>query len=230
MTCPFCFSKHSKLLRMGEPQEVFDRLNIVGGGSRECVCPTCFSLDRERLVYVYLVDYFKVFKRSNLHILHIAPERNIYHFLSKAYLPSYLAGALYGSQYPFVKDFLTIDITGTQFPDDSFDLIICNHVLEHIPEESSALNEIWRILKVGGEAILQVPIAYGMDKTLEDPTITTPSERLRQYGQKDHVRLYGCDYQQRLSNHGFDVGKYSLAEEYPLLGLNKEEILYVARK
>src|SRR5690606_22376202 len=165
--------------------------------------PSCYSLDRERLVYVYLVDYFKVFKKRNLHILHIAPERNIYGFLSKARLPSYLVGSLYSRQYPFVKDFLTVDITRTRFSNDSFDLIICNHVLEHIPEESLALNEIRRILKTGGEAILQVPIAYGLEKTLEDRSIISPAERLRQYGQKDHVRLYGCDYEHPWANSNY---------------------------
>lgn len=230
MICPFCFNEHRELLKFGVQHELFDRLKIIGGGERQSLCPTCGSTDRERLVFVFLVDYVKIFKREQIRILHIAPERNIYRYLEHSEQIDYVVGSLYHQQYQFVKCFSTIDLTKTIFLDNSFDLIICNHVLEHIQEEHSALSEIKRILKARGKAILQVPIAEQLKETFEDRSLVTPSERLNHYGQRDHVRLYGRDYGKRLAKHGFKVENYKLASEYPLLGLNEKETLYVVSK
>lgn len=96
-----------------------------------------------------------------------------------------------------------MDITGIQHPDDSFDVVYCSHVLEHVPDDRKAMREFYRVLKPSGWAIFMIPIT--VDKTVEDPTITDPQERLRLFGQDDHVRRYGPDFVDRLQEAGFSV-------------------------
>ncbi len=96
-----------------------------------------------------------------------------------------------------------MDITDIHLPDHSFDVIICNHVMEHIPDDTQAMSELYRVMKPGGWAILQTPISG--DTTFEDPTVQSPEERQRLFGQRDHVRIYGRDYEDRLRSVGFTV-------------------------
>lgn len=103
-----------------------------------------------------------------------------------------------------------IDITDIRFPDDSFDLILCSHVLEHVPDDRKAISELFRVLKPGGTAFLLVPI--GSARTFEDPSVTDPDERLRFFGQKDHVRQYGPDFEDRLVEAGFRVTRVESPE------------------
>jgi ubiquinone/menaquinone biosynthesis C-methylase UbiE len=98
---------------------------------------------------------------------------------------------------------MKIDITDIQLPENSFDIVYCSHVLEHVPDDRRAMREICRVLKPNGWAILMVPITA--EKTVEDPSITDPHERLRLFGQDDHVRAYGPDFVERLEEAGFDV-------------------------
>ncbi len=98
-----------------------------------------------------------------------------------------------------------MDITDIGIESMSFDLIICNHVLEHVVDDRKAMRELFRVLKPGGLAILQVPIAMLTEETVEAPSITDPAERERRFGQSDHVRIYGLDYPNRLREAGFFV-------------------------
>ena len=98
---------------------------------------------------------------------------------------------------------IKIDITDIKFQNNTFDCILCSHVLEHILDDNKAIRELYRVLKPNGWAILQVPILR--EKTFEDPNIQTPEERLKYFGQEDHVRIYGLDYKDRLENAGFKV-------------------------
>lgn len=100
---------------------------------------------------------------------------------------------------------LNMDLTEIPVRDDSFDAIICYHVLEHIPDDSKAMRELHRILKPGGWALLQSPVTPTLEKTMEDRAVTSPEERARLYGDADHVRLYGLDYKDRLKKAGFLV-------------------------
>jgi SAM-dependent methyltransferase len=100
---------------------------------------------------------------------------------------------------------LRADLTDLPLPEGAFDFVICSHVLEHVEDDGQAMREVLRVLRVGGSAILQVPIDYGRDVTFEDPKVTSPQDRLRVFGQEDHVRCYGRDYVSRLIEAGFDV-------------------------
>ena len=118
---------------------------------------------------------------------------------------------------------MSIDLTSLSFSDNSFDVVICNHVLEHIVNEKQALNEIYRVLKPGGWAIIQVPIASELAQTIEN-NADSDEMRLLKYGQRDHVRLYGLDYLTRLKNHGFIVKYWSPASHYDQNIINKYAI------
>jgi SAM-dependent methyltransferase len=109
---------------------------------------------------------------------------------------------------------MQMDITDITFADNSFELIICNHVLEHIPDDAQAMRELFRVLKPGGLAILQVPISYAIDSTYEDFTIVDSEARLAAFGQRDHVRIYGPDYPQRLGRAGFAVKAHPVTEMF----------------
>jgi SAM-dependent methyltransferase len=145
-----------------------------------------------------------------LSLLHIAPETFLGRTLRALPNIDYLSGDL-ESPAAMVK----MDITDIQYPDASFDVILCNHVLEHVPADRQAMRELYRVLKPGGWAILQVPIDESRAETLEDPTIVTPEARQQYYGQYDHVRLYGRDYAERLSEVGFRVERDVFCQQLP---------------
>jgi ubiquinone/menaquinone biosynthesis C-methylase UbiE len=126
---------------------------------------------------------------------------------------------------------LKVDITNIPFEDSVFDVILCNHVLEHIPDDLNAMAELYRVLKSGGWGIFQVPLDNRNNSTYEDFSITTPEARQKAFGQKDHVRIYGKDYPDRLRKVGFDVktNDFALkmsAEERFEYGLKKQLIYY----
>ncbi len=129
-----------------------------------------------------------------------------------------------------------MDIHDIPFEENTFDIIFCNHVLEHVESDLRAMEEMRRVLKPGGWAILQIPFFYPLnDETTEDPTITDPRERERLFGQDDHVRLYGKDYADRIRSTGFQVIEDRLVfeltpEEVEKYALPKEEIIYRAEK
>jgi SAM-dependent methyltransferase len=111
-----------------------------------------------------------------------------------------------------------LDVQAMPFGEQEFDVVICNHVLEHVPDDRKAIGEVFRVLKPGGFAVMQVPTNYDMEMTYEDPSITDPAEREKHFRQKDHFRLYGRDYINRLTGAGFVI-----SEDNYLLGLNPEE-------
>ena len=163
-------------------------------------------------------------------MLHIAPEKQ----LSKVFMSQtnidYLSADL-DSPLAAVK----MDITNIEQNDNTFDLIICNHVLEHIPDDDKAIAELFRVLKPGGTAILQVPISNTIRKTIEDPSITDPKEREKLFGQNDHVRIYGKDYKKRLERSGFVVSIDDFINELGQrdahrYGLLQDEKIYLCSK
>jgi len=161
--------------------------------------PGTLSLERHRLLWLYLKSETSVFTNS-LKVLHFAPEQAFYKRFRNIKNWDYTTTDL-NSPIADVK----ADICDLPFQENEFDLIICNHVLEHIPDDTKAMQELYRILKPGGMAILQVPYDADRDTTFEDDSITDPKERTRIFGQYDHVRVYGMDYFEKLASIGFKV-------------------------
>jgi ubiquinone/menaquinone biosynthesis C-methylase UbiE len=128
-----------------------------------------------------------------------------------------------------------LDVQHMPFEDNTFDWVLCNHVLEHVPDDRKAMREILRVLKPSGTAIMQVPLRADWDQTLEDPSITDKEERIRLFGQYDHLRMYGQDYPKRLEEEGFtveefDISKELTSQEFQRYALPKGELLYICRK
>lgn len=180
-------------------EKSFKRFLSYGVKAREGVlCPWCLSLERHRLLWKYLEDKTEIYK-ADFSVLHFAPEHQFQERLKMATNLNYLSCDL---DMPTAMD--KQDITKLTYAHNRFDVIICNHVLEHIPDDKKAMQELYRVLKPGGWAILQTPMLNNQS-TLEDFSITDPKERERVFGQNDHVRIYGLDKKNRLEAAGFTV-------------------------
>jgi SAM-dependent methyltransferase len=229
--CPICNHRSKYLWISGHDEPVLRNYQVIGGGARYATCIWCKSLDRDRLLWLYLQHYTSLLKSKHATLLHIAPEPCIQQKLQAQLGNNYVAGDKFEKGYKYAKGKTTyMDITQLAMPDDVYDYIICNHVLEHIPDDAKAMTELQRVLKPGGTAILQVPFSPILPQTLEDASVTSPEARLSQYGQSDHVRLYGNDYITRLTKCGFIVAKTHIAEQYPNHALNLAEPLFVCTK
>ncbi len=167
------------------------------GGHRDNICPRCGSLRRHRLLILYLRDRTALFESPNS-VLHVAPEAVIQRILRSEPDVDYTSIDL---SSPIAME--RMDITRLRFEDSRFDAIICLHVLEHVPDDRAAMAELFRVLKPGGWAILETPLDLDMAETEEDPSVVSPRERERLYGQPDHVRRYGRDFLDRLAEAGF---------------------------
>lgn len=229
--CPFCNYRARDLFALGGNSAVLGQRAIVGGGRRYAGCYKCNSDDRERLVYVYLREKLSFFNRGkDLKILHIAPEENLAKKFLEDGFKEYICGDLLTPGYRYRIPIRNMDVLDISFVDNYFDLIICNHVFEHILDDKCAMAEIRRVLKKEGKAILQVPISKNAYATMEDASIVAPMERELTFGQRDHVRIYGQDYVDRLTNTGFRVNRVNISREFPEFGLNADEDLFVATK
>lgn len=192
-------------------------------------CPRCGSLERHRLLWLFLQRKTDFFQQS-LRVLDIAPsfflQQQFQHRTNLDYISADLTA-------PWVMTH--IDLTDIHFPDNHFDRIICYHVLEHIPDDRRAIGELFRVLKPGGWAILQSPVDMARATTFENPQVLPPEERLCLFGQEDHVRIYGQDYTLRLREAGFQVTADDFVqclaeEEVHRYGLMREEVLFVCHK
>jgi SAM-dependent methyltransferase len=168
-------------------------------GRPHAKCPGCGSLERHRVLWLFLQRETDVLERPGA-LLHIAPEYSLQRRLAAVEGLRYVSGDL---DSPLAE--LEIDLMEIPFEADSFDFLICNHVLEHVEDDRRAMAEVHRVLKPGGWAILMCPVDGRRATTLEEPTAVTPAERHRLYGQSDHLRLYGRDYADRLAEAGFSV-------------------------
>jgi SAM-dependent methyltransferase len=210
---------------------VLNEKQVIGAGIRPGGCYNCGSTDRDRLVYIYLKEKLKIFDGGkDKSILHIAPENILSNKLLEFGFSNYVCGDLFAEGYKYPDHVQNMNLLNLPFDENTFDLMICNHVLEHIPNDLEAMKEIHRVLKFGGQAILQVPISKNSEKTLEDFTITDPKEREHAFGQFDHVRIYGQDYVSRLTKSGFKVNRVNISQEYENYGLNINEDLFIAIK
>lgn len=169
--------------------------------------PGTLSLERHRLCWLYLKNKTSFFSQTS-RVLHFAPEQAFYHRFKVLPNLSYTTTDL---NSPLAD--VTADITDLPFTNDSFEVIICNHVLEHIPNDLDALRELYRVLAPNGMAILQVPYDPSRRETFQDDRITDRKERTKIFGQYDHVRVYGMDYFDRVRSVGFEVKAIDLTAE-----------------
>lgn len=173
------------------------------------LAPGTLSLERHRLLWLYLeaeTDFFTARKK----VLHFAPEQAFYSRFRALPNLDYTTTDL-KSPIADVK----ADICDLPFADNTFDVILCNHVLEHIPDDNRAMKELYRVLKHGGMAILQIPQDLSREYTYEDNSITDPKQRAEIFGQYDHVRIYGRDYFQKLRDIGFKVEEVNYTDQLP---------------
>ena len=227
--CPFCGSIGPLELMGADRFPVLQKLQVIGAGRRAAKCPVCKSTDKERLLYTFLKDVEKLELKSDVKVLHIAPENNLQLWL-ESISTNYIAGDAFLQNQHFVSNVQFVDIRKTDFPANHFDYIICNHVICDIKEDKLALSEIYRILGYGGVAILQVPITK-ISETIEYENIKTKEEREIAYGYGYHERIYNdVDYIKLLSSIGFNVEVRNLYKEYEGHGLNPAEDLYICRK
>ncbi len=162
------------------------------------LCRWCLSLERHRGLWLYIHEKTNLLTHPN-RVLHFAPEHQTQELLKNAPKVDYISADL-----DMPTAMVQMDITNITFEDNEFDVILCNHVLEHVPDDNKAMSELFRVLKPGGWAILQTPMNSDPE-TKEDLSITDPKERERLYGQNDHVRTYGMDKKDRLEAVGFEV-------------------------
>ncbi len=196
---------------------------------QNAICPGCLSLERHRLLWLYLQNKTNLFN-ENLAVLHVAPEyifqRKLISFSHLKYLTADIVSG---------EAMVQMDITNISYDDNYFDVILCNHVLEHIPDDDRAIKELYRVLKPNGWAILQVPIDRQLAKTIEGSPTLTLEEREKLFGHHDHVRQYGRDYQVKLEQAGFTVKIDSYpqqlgAEAIKKFGLIPDENIFVCLK
>lgn len=172
-----------------------------GNQRNNVLSPSTLSLERHRLLWLYLnneTDFFSSTKKKK--VLHFAPEQAFYKLFRTQKNIDYTTTDLF-SPLADVK----ADICNLPFEDNSYDIILCNHVLEHIPDDTKAMQELYRTLKPGGMGIFQIPQDLSREFTFSDDSITNQKERAAIFGQYDHVRIYGRDYFDKLRSIGFKV-------------------------
>lgn len=191
--------------------------------------PSTLSLERHRLLWLYLKNETNFFT-ANKKVLHFAPEQC---FLKRFKALKNLEYTTTDLESPIAD--VKADICNLPFEDDSYDIIFCNHVLEHIPNDTKAMQELYRVLKKDGMGIFQIPQDLNRATTFEDDSITDKKERAKIFGQYDHVRIYGRDYFDKLRSIGFRVDEVDYTanlseEEITKYCLSKGEILPICYK
>lgn len=220
--CPLCDNEFITFLPFGK--------NL----RKNAQCPVCGSLERHRAVYIYFLEKTNLFK-DDIKLLHFAPESIFADIFSKAENIDYLPVDLLPG--PNIQK--KVDIQNIPYENNSFEVIYCSHVLEHVPDDQKAINELLRVLKPaneGGYAVILVPINQSLKKTLENPGYNTPELRLIYYGQHDHLRYYGKDFPDKLKKSGFQVQVYNthdiIKSEHKRLkyGIKSEQIFVCKKK
>jgi SAM-dependent methyltransferase len=206
-------------------------LGVVGSDLENFSCPVCRCADRDRHLCMYL-DALNLWERfSGGSVLHFAPESAIVPRIQLAKPFQYVRADL----FPTSSEIERIDITDIPYKTDHFDVVVCNHVLEHVPKDDLALSEIWRVLKPGGCAILQTPYSSVLHSTWSDAGIVSEQQRLLAYGQEDHVRLYGIDFLKKIDASGLSLRREThqdrLADfDANYYGVNEDEDFILAVK
>ena len=221
--CPLCGCRRRKFLPYGY---VTQRENAL--------CPNCLALERHRTLWLWLLRESDIGRGAMAlpRLLHVAPEVALmrkFHKIYAAQPADYVTADL---ESPLAD--LHFDIQHIPLEDESFDAVICNHIMEHVEDDRQAMREIKRILRKGGWGVILSPVDMQRETTFEDDTITDEAERTRIFGQYDHRRIYGRDYAKRLEEAGFEVYECDYANLIPAkekeLYALTDELLYIVRK
>lgn len=200
-----------------------------GALRQNVLCPYDLTLERHRLMWLYLKEHSNFFQ-DQLKVLHVAPEQCFHQTFKAQENLDYTTADLVSP----IAD-IHFDLHDIPLEDNQYDVIFCNHVMEHVDDPIRCMSELHRVMKPGGWAIMQVPQDFDRNETLEDPEINTPELRQKHYWQKDHVRLFGMDYPQWLEKAGFTVDTFDPTEHLSKEQLERyrfmpREVLYIARK
>ncbi|MBA3751198.1 class I SAM-dependent methyltransferase [Candidatus Dependentiae bacterium] len=199
VTCPVCEKKYEKFI------------GSVHNTRPHCACPNCYSLERHRHFWLFLKTNHPEIFSGNITLLHWAPEKMLSKKLSSIPTINYIGGDLTPSEKSWCS-VRQLDITQIDLPKNSIDVMICSHVLEHVSEDTKALQETMRILKPGGWALFMFPLYHNLDKTYENSTITTPQGRAIAFDHPEHVRKYGWDVLKKMKAIGFAVEVHLLKD------------------
>ena len=219
--CPLCGARYRRFMPYGYVEV-----------RKNALCPRCLSLERHRLLWLWLNREGKLAEMvaGNRKFLHIAPEVCLSKKFEKILpLENYITADL---ESPLAK--VKMDVQNIPFADDTFDVVFCNHVLEHVEGDRLAMREMWRVMRPGGWGVMLSPVDETRAETFEDDTITDPAERTRIFGQYDHRRIYGMDYARRLQETGWKVEEIdylaTLTPEEQRLYALRREVLYIVKK
>lgn len=221
--CPLCGCRRRKFLPYGY---VTQRDNAL--------CPNCLALERHRTLWLWLLRESDIGRGAVAlpRLLHVAPEVALMRKFSRIYAKQPADYVTADLESPLAD--LHFDIQHIPLEDESFDVVICNHIMEHVEDDRLAMREILRIMRKGGWGVILSPVDLQRDKTFEDDTITDEAERTRIFGQYDHRRIYGRDYAERLREAGFEVYECDYANLIPAkekqLYALTDEPLYIVRK
>lgn len=221
--CPLCGCRRRKFLPYGY---VTQRDNAL--------CPNCLALERHRTLWLWLLRESDIGRGAVAlpRLLHVAPEVALMRKFSRIYAKQPADYVTADLESPLAD--LHFDIQHIPLEDESFDVVICNHIMEHVEDDRLAMREILRIMRKGGWGVILSPVDLQRDKTFEDDTITDEAERTRIFGQYDHRRIYGRDYAERLREAGFEVYECDYANLIPAkekeLYALTDELLYIVRK
>lgn len=226
--CSLCNRYINHFNDSGTKSPVWDHYKTIGGSYRLDRCPKCNSIGRERMVQLFLKEGEK-YKGKD--ILHVAPEISLSNWLQNKkckYVAIDKKEGYYANKYP--ANVKNADITHLEFCDESFDIIICNHVLEHVIDDHQAIKELYRVLRYGGFAIIQVPMALDLENTIEN-IAASEEEKFNLYGHIDHKRLYGYkSFKTLLEHYGFNVVPTAIRFNAIKYGFDVEEKLMVCYK
>lgn len=219
--CPICGKQVREFLPYG-----------YGVQRADALCPRCLALERHRLLWLYFERETELL-RSHPTLLHIAPEvalkRKFEQHYGKEFAEQYITADL---ESPLAK--IHFDVQAIPLEDESIDVVICNHILEHVEDDRKAMRELHRILGKGGWGVVLVPQDLTRETTFEDDSITSPEERARIFGQYDHRRIYGRDYADRLRECGFEVEEIDyekrLSQEERIQFATGGERLYIVHR
>ena len=204
-TCNVCGAMYTRFVPdhpTAENRTAIESNGVIAGYGENIFCPACMSTARERLLIAFLSAMIDLKGKK---ILHLSPEKNVFHFLIQQ--ATVTTADLLPGFYKTIDGMVQKqDATNLGFADNSFDMVIANHILEHIPDDRKAMREIFRVMKPAARAILQVPYSEKFALSIEEPFITDSNRQSALFGQKDHVRIYSLkDYVQRLKDAGFLV-------------------------